>query len=338
MLIVMQEAAAEGQIQGVIERLTRHGFDIHRSTGKSHVILGAIGDARIMEPDAIAVMPGVARVVRVTSPYHLAGRECHPEDTVVEICGVPVGGPELTLVAGPGFVEDGRQLRACAEALSAAGMRLIRADVFRSGPSPYALRGPGQAGLQMLRAAASAHGLALIAEVATPEHVEAVADVADAVEVGARAMQSFSLLETLGKSGRPVILRRHPGSTIEEWLLAAENVLAAGNEKVILCEAGVRGYGGPDRLALDISCLPAARALTHLPILVDVGPSAGRRDRVPVLARAAVAAGAQGVVLEVHPDPDRAAMDGAVSLIPAELYRLVGQLHRIAAITNESSA
>ncbi len=330
MMIVMQEGATEAQIQGVIDRLVGLGFDVHRSTGVRHTVLGAVGAKPDFDPDQLAVLEGVGEVVRVSAPYKLAGRAFRPEGTIVEVGKVRVGGPEVVLMAGPCSVESRDQIDRIAGLVAHSGARVIRGGAFKPRSSPYSFQGMGEEGLKLLREAADRNGLLVVSEVMDQTQIPLVSRYADILQVGARNMQNYNLLKELGRAARPVLLKRGISATIEEWLLSAEYILAGGNYQVILCERGIRTFESYTRNTLDISAIPVIHKLSHLPVMADPSHGTGRRDKVIPMARAAVAAGADGLLIEVHHDPDRALSDGAQSITPQQFSELAGQLRLIA--------
>jgi 3-deoxy-7-phosphoheptulonate synthase len=330
MVVVMQERATEAQIQNVIEHLVEMGFDVHRSTGTSRTVIGAVGNGQ-GDPQLLEVQDGVHEVLRITEPYKLASRTFKPENSVVTIGGdVRVGGEEVIVMAGPCSAESEEQVEATASAVKRAGAKILRGGAFKPRSSPYSFQGLGEAGLKMLRAAADRHDLKLVTEVMEISQIEIIEKYAHVLQVGARNMQNFSLLRELGRTRTPVLLKRGISATIEEWLLSAEYVLAGGNMSVMLCERGIRTFESYTRNTLDISAIPVVQKLSHLPIIVDPSHGTGRRDKVAPMARAAVAAGADGLIIEVHCDPDHARSDGAQSMFPAQFERLMAELRIIA--------
>ncbi|HEV7500420.1 MAG TPA: 3-deoxy-7-phosphoheptulonate synthase, partial [Vicinamibacteria bacterium] len=297
MEIVMEPTATEEQIQKVIESLVEVGYDVHRSTGVSHTVLGAVGSPRIVvDPTSLELIPGVREVVKISAPYKLVGRTFKSADTIVDIAGVKVGGPEVIVMAGPCSVESQEQVMSVARSVAASGARVLRGGAFKPRTSPYAFQGHGEEALRWMRAAADETGLAVISEVMDTRTIEMMGRYVDCYQVGARNMQNFDLLKELGKVRRPVLLKRGMSATIEEWLLSAEYILAGGNHQVILCERGIRTFENATRNTLDISAIPVVKKLSHLPIVVDPSHGTGRRDKVIPMARAAVAAGADGLL------------------------------------------
>jgi 3-deoxy-7-phosphoheptulonate synthase len=314
----------------VIERLTDLGFDVHRSTGVIHTVLGGVGGKYDFDLAVFEAMEGVKEAHRIVSPYKLASRSFRPGGTVVQVGDVAIGGENVVVMAGPCSVETRDQIEESAEIVAKAGAKFIRGGAFKPRSSPYAFQGLGEEGLQMLRAAADRHKLLVVSEVMDQSQIPLLSAYADILQVGARNMQNFNLLRELGRQAKPVLLKRGIAATIEELLLSAEYILAGGNYNVILCERGIRTFETYTRNTLDISAIPVVKTLSHLPILADPSHGTGRRDKVTPMARAAVAAGADGLLIEVHPDPDRALSDGAQSLRPEQFQELMEQLRLIA--------
>ena len=335
MVIVMHEDATEEQIQLVIDRIVAGGFDVHRSTGASHTVLGAVGVHRDFDHRDFELLEGVREVIRITQPFKLASRHFKPEGTIVDLGrGVTVGGEEVAVAAGPCSVETPEQINTVAEAVSKAGAKILRAGAFKPRTSPYAFQGLGEKGLQMMRQAADKYQLFVVSEVMDPSQIRMMSDYVDIFQVGARNMQNYFLLRALGEVQKPVLLKRGMSATIEELLLSAEYILAGGNYNVILCERGIRTFETYLRNTLDIAAIPVIKKLSHLPIVADPSHGTGRRDKVPPMARAAVAAGADGLLIEVHNDPERALSDGAQSRTPGEISQLMGELRIIAPAVN----
>ena len=330
MVIVMQQGASEPQIDAVIGRLTELGFDVHRSTGVMHTVLGAVGGKEEFDLDVFELMEGVKEAHRISSPYKLASRSFRPGGTVVKIRDVEIGGPRVVVMAGPGSVESREQIERSAEIVASGGARVIRGGTFKPPSSPYGFQGFGEAGLKMLREAADRNGLLVASEVMDQTQIPLLLQYADILQVGARNMQNFTLLRELGKQRKPILLKRGISATIEELLLSAEYIMAGGNYDVILCERGIRTFETYTRNTMDISAIPVVKKLSHLPIVADPSQATGRRDKVAPMARAAVAAGADGLLVEVHPDPDRAFSDGAQSLRPDQFVEMMRQLRLIA--------
>jgi 3-deoxy-7-phosphoheptulonate synthase len=330
MLVVMQEGAPETQIQGVIDRLVEMGFAVHRSTGVLHTVLGGVGPVEHFEPADFEVMEGVKEAHRIVSPYKLASKHFKPGGTVIQVGTVEIGGPNVVTMAGPCSVESEDQIERAAEIVAKAGARVIRGGAFKPRSSPYSFQGMGEAGLKLMRKAADRHGLAVISEVMDQTQIPLLVEYSDILQVGARNVQNFNLLRELGKLRKPVLLKRGIAGTIEELLLSAEYVLSGGNYQVILCERGIRTFETYTRNTMDISAIPVLQRLTHLPVVADPSHGTGKRDYVAPMARAAVAAGADGLLVEVHHDPDHAVSDGAQTLRPEQFQEMMAQVRAIA--------
>jgi len=330
MLVVMQQGATEMQIQTVIDRLVEMGFDVHRSTGVIHTVLGGVGGKDDFDLGIFEVMEGVKEAHRIVSPYKLASRSFRPGGTVVRVGNVEIGGGAVIVMAGPCSVENRDQIERSADVVAAGGAKFIRGGAFKPRSSPYSFQGMGEAGLRLLREAADRRGLLVVSEVMESAQIPLLSQYADLLQVGARNMQNYNLLRDLGKQPKPVLLKRGISATIEELLLSAEYILAGGNYDVVLCERGIRTFETYTRNTMDISAIPVVKKLSHLPIIGDPSHGTGRRDKVAPMARAAVAAGADGLLIEVHPDPDHALSDGAQSLRPEQFEELMRQLRIIA--------
>jgi 3-deoxy-7-phosphoheptulonate synthase len=330
MFVVMQQGATEEQIEAVINLMVEVGFDVHKSTGVIHTVLGGVGGKEEFDLAVFEVMEGVKEAHRIVSAYKLASRSFRPGGTIVKIRDVEIGGPRVVVMAGPCSVESRDQINRSAEVVAAAGARVIRGGAFKPRSSPYAFQGMGEEGLRLLREAADRNGLLVVSEVMDQTQIPLVQQYSDILQVGARNMQNFNLLRELGRERSPVLLKRGISATIEELLLSAEYILAGGNYDVILCERGIRTFETYTRNTMDISAIPVVKKLSHLPIIADPSHGTGRRDKVVPMARAAVAAGADGLLVEVHPDPDRALSDGAQSLRPEQFVELMRQLRMIA--------
>ena len=332
MVVVMQEGASERQIQVVIDRMVEVGFNVHRSTGTVHTVLGGVGvKSEETDPAIFEVLDGVKEAHRIASPYKLASRSFRPGGSVVKVGGdIAVGGGRIVIMAGPCSVESRDQIHRCAELVARAGGSMIRGGAFKPRSSPYSFQGLGEEGLRLLREAADRNGLLVVSEVMDQTQIPLVAAYSDLLQIGARNMQNFNLLREAGKQRKPVLLKRGISATIEELLLSAEYILAGGNYDVILCERGIRTFETYTRNTMDISAIPVVKKLSHLPMIADPSHGTGRRDKVAPMARAAVAAGADGLLIEVHPDPDHALSDGAQSLRPEQFDELMGQLRIIA--------
>jgi 3-deoxy-7-phosphoheptulonate synthase len=330
MLVVMQEGAPEAHIQKVIDRLVSMGFIVHRSSGVMHTVLGGVGPVNDFDPMEFEVMDGVKECHRIVSPYKLASRHFKPGGTVVKIGDVEIGGNQVIVMAGPCSVENRDQIEQAAEAVARAGAKVIRGGAFKPRSSPYSFQGLGEDGLRMLREAADRYKLLVVSEVMEQAQISLLASYADILQVGARNMQNYNLLRQLGELRKPILLKRGISATIEELLLSAEYIMSGGNYEVMLCERGIRTFETSTRNTMDISAIPVVKSLSHLPIIADPSHGTGRRDKVLPMARAAVAAGADGLLIEVHHDPDHALSDGAQSLHPAQFTELMGQLRTIA--------
>lgn len=331
MVVVMQEQATEEQIQRVIDRLIAMGFDVHRSTGVQHTVLGAVGVQPGFDHRDIELLEGVREVIRITEPYKLASRTWRPEGSIVEVGkGVRFGGEEIVVAAGPCSVESAEQIETIAESVARLGAKLLRGGAFKPRTSPYSFQGLGEKGLQLLREAADRHGLLVVSEVMDPSQIPLMLPYVDMLQVGARNMQNYNLLRALGTVKKPVLLKRGLAATIEELLLSAEYIMVGGNYNVVLCERGIRTFENYTRNTLDIAAIPVVKKLSHLPIIADPSHGTGRRDKVPPMARAAVAAGADGLLIEVHHDPDHALSDGVQSLTVEQFEKLMKELRIIA--------
>ena len=332
MVIVMAAHASEQQIAQVKERVSTLGFDPHVIAGVERTIVAVVGDERPVAPEVFEVLDGVERVVPILHPYKIASRDFHPEDGVITLPnGARLGGGGVAVMAGPCAVESETQLRETAEAVAATGVRVLRGGAYKPRTSPYSFQGLGIEGLRVLRRVADELDMAVVTEVIAPEDVEAVAEHADMLQIGSRNMANFALLRAVGAVRRPVLLKRGLGSTVDELIQAAEYVLARGNHEVALCERGIRTFERSTRFTLDIGAVPVLKQLTWLPVVVDPSHAAGARELVPSLARAGVAAGADGLLVEVHIDPRRALSDGAQSLDPVAFAALMRDVERVAA-------
>jgi 3-deoxy-7-phosphoheptulonate synthase len=339
MVVVMQEGATETQIQQVVEKLVQLGFDIHRSTGVTRTVLGVVG-GKTIDTREIELLEGVSEVVRITAAYKLASRQFKPDGTRIILTNarrrLEVGGEQLVMMAGPCSVESEDQIQTTAEIVENCGGTVLRGGAFKPRSSPYSFQGLGEEGLGLLRRAADRHGLFVVSEVMDQTQIPLLLEHADILQVGARSMQNFTLLRELGKVRRPILLKRGIAATIEELLLSAEYIMAGGNHQVILCERGIRTFENYTRNTLDISAIPVVKKLSHLPIIADPSHGTGRRDKVLPMARAAVAAGADGLLIEVHPEPDKALSDGAQSLFPSQFEQLMKQLALIASVVGRT--
>ncbi len=331
MLIVMDRSATRVDVDRVVETAERMGLKAHPIPGEQRTAVGITGNRGTVESTAFENLPGVLEVIKVSHPYKLVSREFHPADTVVSIGGVPVGGTRLAIIAGPCAVESLEQTVTIAREVKARGAHLLRGGAYKPRTSPYAFQGLGEEGLKILAAAREETGLAIVTEALDTSSIDIVARYADCLQIGARNMQNFELLKAAGRSGKPVLLKRGMSATLEEFLLAAEYVLSEGNPNVVLCERGVRTFSDFTRNTLDLSIVPAVERLSHLPILVDPSHGTGRRHKVAPMSLASIAAGADGVAIEVHHQPERALSDGPQALTPAMFSDLMARLAPIAA-------
>ena len=332
MIVAMLEDATEEQIDAVIEVMEEAGVNVHRTTGAMQTILAAVGPTAGLDLSKFEVLPGVQRVHRISSPYKLAGRAWRPEGTQVEFPnGATIGGKKVAMIAGPCAIENREQIFTTAAAVKAAGGGFLRGGAFKPRSSPYSFQGLGIPGLELMREAADTHGLATVSEVMEISQIEAMLPYVDCFQVGARNMQNFNLLRELGQVRKPVLLKRGIAATIEELLLSSEYILSGGNYDVILCERGIRTYETSTRNTMDISAIPVVKKLSHLPIVADPSHGTGRRDMVPAMSKAAVAAGADGVLIEIHPNADKAVSDAAQTLYLDQFEKLVGELRVLAA-------
>ncbi|MBQ1460693.1 MAG: 3-deoxy-7-phosphoheptulonate synthase [Selenomonas sp.] len=332
MIIVMSPNATKENLQRVIQKIESAGLKTHISEGAEVTIVGVIGEKSKIANLEMNMMDGVEKTVRITEKYKLVSRNFHPEATIVDVDGVKIGGKEIVVMAGPCSVESIDQLREAAKAVKAGGAKFLRGGAFKPRTSPYDFQGLEEEGLKMLRQVADEEGLKVVTEIVDKDDLELVGKYADVYQVGARNMQNFQLLKALGKVKKPVMLKRGLSATISEWLNAAEYIMAGGNEQVILCERGIRTYETFTRNTLDLSAVAAVKELSHLPIIVDPSHGTGRWQMVQPMARAAVAAGCDGLIIEVHPHPEVALSDGDQSLTPKNFNRLMEDLGKIAAV------
>ena len=332
MLVVMRKDATAEHIRGVQEAIEARGFKAHPIPGAQRTAIGVTGNKGALDAPALEGLPGVLEVIPVSHAYKLVSREVKGDDTIVRVGQVEVGGPELVLMAGPCAVESMEQTLAIARAVKAAGAHILRGGAFKPRTSPYSFQGLGEDGLRILAEARDATGLPVVSEAIDVESVDLVEKYADAIQVGARNMQNFSLLKRVGKAKKPVLLKRGLSATLEEFLMSAEYILSEGNYAVILCERGVRTFSDFSRNTLDLAIVPTVKQISHLPIFVDPSHGTGRRDKVAPLSRAAAAVGADGLIIEVHNDPNRALSDGPQSLTPEMFAELVTDLRKIAPV------
>jgi 3-deoxy-7-phosphoheptulonate synthase len=329
MVIVMQKHATDSSIEHVVAELSSRGFDVHRSTGADQTVLGVVGEVATIDPREFELFEGVQEVVRVSEPYKLTSRSFKRENTIVTARGVEIGGDQVVIMAGPCTIESEHQLFETARRVAKAGARVLRGGAYKPRTSPYAFQGMGVEGLKLLRAAGDETNMATISEVMEISQIEKMLDYVDILQVGARNMQNFNLLAALGQIRKPVLLKRGLSATIQEWLLAAEYIMSGGNYDIILCERGIRTFETYTRNTLDISAIPVIHKLSHLPIIADPSHATGLRDKVMPLARAIVAAGGDGVLIEVHHDPEKAVCDGPQSLYPEQFTQLMDELRII---------
>ena len=329
MLIVMQPRTSEDNIQKVIAFIKEKGFDAHVSNGEDHTVIGAVGK-KIMDKRDIELLAGVKEVIRISSPYKLVSRVFKPEDTIIDVKGVKIGGGNIGMIAGPCTVETYDQMDATAEKLSKAGVKVLRGGAFKPRTSPYAFQGLGEEGLKIMKEVADKYGMLVTSEVMEVNQIPMFLEYVDILQVGARNMQNFNLLKSLGEVRKPVLLKRGLSATIEEWLMSAEYIMAGGNREVILCERGIRTFEHITRNTLDISAIPVVQKISHLPVVVDPSHATGLRDKVAPMSMASIAAGADGLIIEVHNSPETAICDGAQSLYPEQFADLFDELKALA--------
>ncbi len=339
MIVVMQGSATDENIQAVIEQMVELGFNVHRTSGAGQMILAGVGTPGAFDIAEFKVMNGVQDAHRISSPYKLAGRDFRPEGTVIKFPnGVTVGGQEVTIMAGPCSVESREQILLSAQQVKASGAQFLRGGAYKPRSSPYSFQGMGVEGLKLLREVSDMTGLLVITEVMEISQIEPMLPYIDCFQVGARNMQNFNLLRELGHVRKPVLMKRGIAATIEEVLLSAEYILSGGNYDLMLCERGIRTFETYTRNTMDISAIPVLKKLTHLPVFGDPSHGVGKREFVPALALASVAAGADGLLMEMHPNPDKAMSDGAQSLFPDQLTKLVEQLRHLAPVVGRTVA
>ncbi|MFO7952056.1 MAG: 3-deoxy-7-phosphoheptulonate synthase [Bacillota bacterium] len=330
MIVVMNHGTGEDEVNRVTEKLKEMGYGVHLSSGENRTIIGVIGERREEAAQTLEAMPQVEQVVFVTRPFKLAGREFHPDDTVIDLGKTGIGGHELVFMAGPCAIEGEEQLMEAARAVKDAGARVFRGGAFKPRTSPYSFQGLEHEGLQYLTKVREETGLLIVTEVMDQFTVDEVAECADIIQVGTRNMQNYYLLRELGKIRKPVLLKRGLSATIEEWLMAAEYILNGGNYQVILCERGIRTFEPYTRNTLDLTAVPLVKQLSHLPVIVDPSHGTGHSNLVPAMSKAAVSAGADGLMIEVHPNPQEALSDGPQSLTPQQFTRLINELKGVA--------
>lgn len=331
MLIVMESQTSQEKIQKVIEFIKLKGFDAHVSNGENHTLIGCVG-RKVIDKRDIELLSGVKEVIRISSPYKLVSRVFQPDDTVIEVNGVKFGGEHVGMIAGPCSVETLEQVDETAKQLSEAGVKILRGGAFKPRTSPYAFQGLGEEGLKILRQVADKYNMAVTSEIMEVGHIPMFLKYVDILQVGARNMQNFNLLKKLGEINKPILLKRGLSATIEEWLMSAEYIMAGGNREVILCERGIRTFEHITRNTLDISAIPVVQKMSHLPVIVDPSHATGLRDKVAPMSKAALAAGADGLIIEVHNNPDCALCDGAQSLNPEEFSYLYKDLQALVGV------
>ena len=331
MIIVMQPDADEKAIEAVEAKILAHGLQVHISRGTERTLIGAVGDERKLDPEMFDPMPGVEKSMHIVKQYKIVAREWHKADTVIDVAGVPIGGKTVQVIAGPCSVETGPQMEAAAAGVKAGGARLMRGGAFKPRTSPYTFQGKGVEGLELLRSAADAHDLPIVTELMDARMLETFLQYdVDVIQIGTRNMQNFDLLKEVGRTTKPVILKRGMAATISEWLMAAEYIAAGGNHNIIFCERGIRTFETAYRNVLDVTAVPVLKRETHLPVIVDPSHAGGKAWMVPALSCAAVAAGADGLLIEVHPNPCEAWCDADQALTLAEFATLMGQLGAVA--------
>lgn len=330
MVISMRPDATEAQIEAVIRKLQELNLDSHRSTGINRTVIGAIGDISQIDIRDFEILEGVDEVVRITAPYKLASRQFKSNNTIIKVGAVEIGSREVMVIAGPCAIEDSKQINKIARLVAASGAKILRGGAFKPRTSPYSFQGLGENGLKMMREAADKYNLAICSEIMDANQIELMLNYVDILQVGARNMQNFTLLRSLSKLNKPVLLKRGLSATIEELLMSAEYILSGGNQEVILCERGIRTFETYTRNTMDICAIPVVQKLSHLPIIADPSHGTGIRDKVLPMARAAIAAGADGLIVEVHHDPSKAVSDGAQSLYPEQFDKLMKELEIIA--------
>jgi 3-deoxy-7-phosphoheptulonate synthase len=332
MIIVLKKGVREVEIQEITERLSEEGFKVHHSQGVEKTIIGAVGDRTRLKGLDLEALPWVEKVVPILAPYKLVSREFHPANTIIKIGNHEIGGSQIHVMAGPCSVESRSQILETAHAVKEAGAAFLRGGAFKPRTSPYAFQGLEEEGLQLLAEAREETGLAVITEVVDVRDVELVASYADILQIGARNMQNFNLLKEVSKTNKPILLKRGPSATLEEWMLAAEYILDGGNNQVMFCERGIRTFENYTRNTLDLSMVPALHALSHLPVIIDPSHGTGRWELVAPMAKAAIAAGADGLIVEVHPQPEKALSDGKQSLTFTNFQKMMTELNQIAEV------
>jgi len=337
-VVVLEKNVNEKQLENVIKHLEDFGFAVHKSTGVEQIILGAIGVQPNFDIRRVKVLDGVSEVYRITEPFKLASRSFKKENTKIKIGDLVIGDTDITIIAGPCSVENEEQIFTIAEIVSKAGARILRGGAFKPRTSPYSFQGLGEKGLKLLRQAADKNGLLVITEVMESSQIDLIEKYTDIFQVGARNMQNFSLLRDLGKASKPIMLKRGLSATIDDWLMSAEYILSSGNQNIMLCERGIRTFETYTRNTFDISAIPVVHKRSHLPVIADPSHATGLRDKVIPMTRAAVAAGADGIMVEVHHDPDNALSDGPQALLPDQFTDLMNQIKLIAEVIGRKIA
>ena len=332
MVVVLEKNISDKQIENVIKHLEDFGFAVHKSTGVEQIVLGAIGVKPDFDTRKVKILDGVAEVYRITEPYKLASRTFQKDDTIIKIKGVSIGANEVVMMAGPCSVENEDQIFTIAEIVAKSGAKILRGGAFKPRTSPYAFQGLGEEGLKLLRKAADKYNLLVITEVMESSQIDLIEKYTDIFQVGARNMQNFSLLRDLGKTSKPIMLKRGLSASVEDWLMSAEYILSNGNREVMLCERGIRTFETSTRNTFDLSAVPVVHKKSHLPVIADPSHATGLRDKVLPMARAAVAAGADGLMVEVHNDPEKALSDGPQALLPDQYMELMNQVKLIAGV------
>jgi len=331
-VVVLEKNVSQEQLENIIKHLEEYKFSVHKSTGEEQVVLGAIGVQPNFDIRKVKILDGVAEVYRITEPFKLASRSFHKEDTEIKIKDVVIGGNEVVMMAGPCSVENEDQIFTIAETVAKAGAKILRGGAFKPRTSPYSFQGLGEEGLKLLRQAADKYGLLVITEVMESSNIDLIEQYADIFQVGARNMQNFPLLRDLGKTTKPIMLKRGLSATVEDLLMSAEYILSSGNKELMLCERGIRTFETYTRNTFDLSAIPVIHKRSHLPIIADPSHATGLRDKVLPMARAAVAAGADGLMVEVHNDPEKALSDGPQALLPDQFEELMAQVKAIAEV------
>jgi len=333
MIIVMSNTATEGHIENVLEKIKEKGLEGTVSKGTEKTVIGAVGDERLLDQELLQSLPGVEQALSIVKPYKIVGREWHPKDTVVNVKGHLIGGDNIQIISGPCSVETPEQMKKSADGVKAAGVKLMRGGAFKPRSSPYSFQGAGFDGLEMFRKAANDSGLPMVTELLDVRHLDAFLEQkVDVIQIGTRNMQNFELLKEVGKIDVPIILKRGMSATISEWLMAAEYIAIGGNHNIIFCERGIRTFETAYRNVLDVTAIPVLKKETHLPVIVDPSHAGGKAFMVPALSRAAIAAGADGLLVEMHPNPCEAWCDADQAINPDELKILMGELSAIAKV------